>query len=417
MIKITPSRSRPLRFPHCIRKLVAANNGVVAIIFALSLIPLVLSIGLAVDLGRAYIVKQRLIRTTDAAGLAIGASITTSSTTEELETVLDNYFAANFPDSELGTVTSTSFTFDGTKITVTAEADVETTFMRIANFNTISVNANSEITRQEESLELVMVLDNTGSMSTNDKIGSLKTASLSLLDILFGDDTEPANIKIALVPFAGTVNLGTSNTDLVTDASGWNGCVKALADPDDTLDDSSGPWEPLASGGGFFFFSSSCPEALTPLTNVKSTLTTGINAMSANGRTHINFGAVWGWRVISPNSPFTEGVAFGTPDSTKAMIILTDGENFASSSSTAYADDPQSSADLDTKLTTVCTNIKDEGIIVYTITFDLSDAGIQALFEDCATDTSKFFNSPTSAELNRAFRAIAAELKRLHVSS
>ena len=69
----------------------AAKEGVVGIIFALSLIPLVLAVGLTIDLGRAYLVKQRLANTTDAAGLAIGAAIDSDSTTAELQTVLDNY--------------------------------------------------------------------------------------------------------------------------------------------------------------------------------------------------------------------------------------------------------------------------------------------------------------------------------------
>ena len=51
--------------------------------------------------------------------------------------------------------------------------------------------------------------------------------------------------------------------------------------------------------------------------------------MVANGGTHINWGAIWGWRIISPDEPFTEGASYGTADSTKAVIILTDGANTA----------------------------------------------------------------------------------------
>lgn len=393
---------------HC-RHLVAAKDGVVGVTFALSLIPLLLSVGLSIDLGRAYIVKQHLTNTTDAAGLAIGSAIDANTTNAQIQAVLDNFFNANFPSGSLGTVTSSSYTYNGTIITVSAQAEVETTFMKIASINSMSVSATSEITRQENNLELVMVLDNTGSMNSSGKIGDLKTAANSLIDILFGTDTVSSQVQIGLVPFSGTVNIGTSNASYISNSSGWNGCVLAQTSPDDMNDNYTGPWDPLSSSG--------CPSTLTPLTNVKSTLTSAVSSMSAGGYTHINYGSVWGWRVISNAEPFTEGVSYGTADTTKAMIILTDGENYKSNSSTAYKNDYQTVANLDAKLETVCTNIKTENIIVYTITFQLSDPITQALFESCATDTGKYYNSPTGAELSRVFRAIAAELKQLHVSS
>ena len=61
--------------------------------------------------------------------------------------------------------------------------------------------------------------------------------------------------------------------------------------------------------------------------------------------------------------------------------------------------------------------MKANDIIIYTITFDVDDAETQTLFENCATDPDKYYNSPTGTELSRAFRAIAAQLKKLHISS
>ena len=140
--------------------------------------------------------------------------------------------------------------------------------------------------------------------------------------------------------------------------------------------------------------------------------------MNASGATHVNYGAIWGLRVISAAEPFTEGVSYGTPDATKAVIILTDGAN-TSFSASAYLNYPSlpSASQLDDKLETVCTAMKQKDIVVYTITFALNDPATQSLFENCATDASKYFNSPSGAELTRVFRVIASQLKRLHVSS
>jgi hypothetical protein len=286
------------------------------------------------------------------------------------------------------------------------------------------------------------------------KLTSLKDASNDLVDILFGSDTTSTQVKIGLVAFSNNVNIGSSNTAYVTDPTAfdwgtetWKGCVEAVTtDDEDTKDDYTGPWAPFYSeddsdnnwyySGGYHISSTRgpqryCPDAeITPLTNVKATLTTAINAMVANGGTHINWGAIWGWRIISPDEPFTEGASYGTADSTKAVIILTDGANTAydwlydafgkpSDERLGSGIDTASEVadEIDDRLATICENMKAVDIIVYTITFGLSDTDTQDLFEDCASDTNKYYDSPTTTELSRSFRAIAAQLKKLHISS
>jgi len=435
------------------KDLSSAKEGVVAVIVAFSMIPLILAVGVSVDVGRAYLVKQRLLHTTDSAGLAIAAAIDDDSTSEELQEVLDNFISANFPDASIGTVSSTSFTYDSTTVNVTAEVNVVTTFMKLANIDELSVSASSEITRQEDYLEVVLVLDNSGSMSGS-KLTALKEASDSLIDTLFGTSDTSSLVKIGLVPFSNNVNIGSSNTGYVSDTSvydwgttSWEGCVEAVVtDDEDTKDDYTGPWTPFYwaddsnnnwyYSGGYHISSYRtpnlyCPDAaITPLTNDKATLTTAIDNMVANGGTHINWGAIWGWRVISPSEPFTEGSAYGTADTTKAVIILTDGANTAYSfvdDAFGYPSDEllgsgintasEVADELDVRLATICENIKDADILVYSITFNVSDSDTQDLFEDCATDTDYYYDSPSTDELTRTFRSIAAELKKLRVSN
>ncbi|MDP6814908.1 MAG: pilus assembly protein TadG, partial [Alphaproteobacteria bacterium] len=71
--------------------------------------------------------------------------------------------------------------------------------------------------------------------------------------------------------------------------------------------------------------------------------------------------------------------------------------------------------ELDDKLSTICTNIKATETLVYTITFQVSSSSIQTLMSNCATDSSKYYNSPSNDELERAFRAIGAELSNLRI--
>src|SRR5690606_10033905 len=89
-----------------------------------------------------------------------------------------------------------------------------------------------------------------------------------------------------------------------------------------------------------------CVQPIMPLTSDKATILSNINSMTADGYTHVNLGAVWGWRLLSPS---WRNVWGGTMDTNnlpldyhtdlmeKVMVLLTDGDNYMSSSArTAY---------------------------------------------------------------------------------
>ena len=503
------------------------RSGAIGIVFALAAIPLVLATGAAIDFGRAYLVKTRLASALDAAGLAVGSSAADA----DLNAVLRNYFNANFPDSKLGSETALSMTNEGGEITLSAAASVDTVFLRIISQNEITVSASAKIIRETKGLEVVLVLDNTGSMRNNDKIGALRVAAQDMVDVVFGDQTAPDNLLMGLVPFVTTVNIGNGaniqpfvrfpnpaheyppNTD-----AAWKGCVEARPSPFDVRDTyipgdpQQGEWAPyfweaetyfsrsrlntrcenrwwepsqnpnpipqiearptgrrdaypaptrfsalsFAQGiGGAGTFrnldttppfttgpNKACPQRLTPLTNERGVLEASIAEMepwSGNG-TMVNLGAVWGWRVLSPQAPFTEGASYEDDTVNKVMVILTDGQNFFSqargqctgtnpkytSHYTGYgyvserrlgtAGTPAAVNRLDDRLAEVCTNIKQAGVTIYTITFQLSDIRTQNLFRACASDEDKYFNSPSNEELRVAFRAIGAELSNLRIA-
>ncbi|OEJ68918.1 pilus assembly protein [Magnetovibrio blakemorei] len=492
------------------RQFADAERGVVAVIVALAAIPMLIAGGLAIDLSRAYLVKSRLSHALDAAGLAVGTMRTTSSDPAYLESQFNSFFTANYAASEIGTTSNLTFTDVGGVLTVTGQSTVNTVFMSIVGIDTITVASSAEITVETNGLELVMVLDNTGSMGMPiSKMNAMKSAAQDLIDILFGDETTPDLLKVGLVPFDNTVNIGTGNVAYINQTAGtftnwasllkvpaplhaerqfatshsfkssklaklyslsqsypasgsagllqmaslstlslpkmlnepslrqnvwggstWEGCVMARTYPADILDSdivTDGKWEP------FYNIKSSdknkhCPRPITPLTNNRATLEAEITAMSPLGSTHINFGAVWGWRVLSPSAPFTEGAAYSDPDWNKAAIILTDGDNtMIDSYYSAYGllaeanlgTSSQSSAEneLDDRLGEVCTGMKNAGIIVYTIAFGTSISGsTQTMLTNCATSADNYYESPDSATLTLAFRAIGAELKNLHLS-
>jgi len=424
------------------------RRGGVALIFGFTMIPLTIGAGIAVDLARAYIVKNRLSFALDAAGLAVGSS---AGTDEQLNAVLQDYFQANYPTKELGVPAAPSMQVIDSEIHLAATAELNTMLMSIVGIDQIEVAASSVIVRETKGLDVVMVLDNTGSMAGS-KIDSLKSAANSLVDILFGDQTEADQLKVGVVPFAAAVNIGRANTGLLTGVDDadyspdiWRGCVEARAAPFDTQDASiavGGAWDPYfwerssanrwprvrGDRGQIRGPNKSCPVALLPLTNRKADITATIAAMEARGTTHINVGAVWGWRVLSPEAPFTEGAPYDDPETVKAIIVMTDGSNYISSSCNGYGaygslcdgrlgttSKFQAERELDNRLLTVCQAMTNLDVRVYAITFQVSSSTARDVMRGCASDPSMYYDSPSNEDLQRVFQAIGAELSNLRI--
>jgi len=423
------------------------RRGAAAIVFALSIIPLCLAGGAAIDMGRAYVVKNRLGYALDAAGLAVGAASTTDE--DELEAVMLAYFNANYPEYEIGVPATPTMTIDNSEIHLTATAEVDTTLMSVVGIDHMNVAASSTIVRETKGLEVVLVLDNTGSMGTT-KMNSLKNAAHTFLDILYGSDDDNELLQVGVVPFSDIVNVGTDFGYLTSGFSAssynpftWSGCVMARGSGMDQTDEApttnSKKWDaflwPDDSNNNWKGKKTDknatpnryCPVSLLPLTSAKSTIEDKIDEMHSDGNTHINIGLVWGWRVISPTAPFTEGHAYDDEDFNKAIVLMTDGENVMSSSVyTAYgylsagklgttSNTSKAIQELDKRTTQVCDNIKAAGVTIYTITFQVGSSDVRDLMEDCASEPDNYFDSPSDAELESAFRAIGQELSNLRI--
>ncbi|RAU21140.1 pilus assembly protein TadG [Paramagnetospirillum kuznetsovii] len=468
MFKNPASRLARCRLARC-------SRGNIAIMFAASLIPIIGSIGLGVDVARAYAVKSRMANALDAAALAVGSS---TGTTAQLNQVAQNFFNANYPTGIMGAIPTVHITVNGDVITATASATLSTVFMKVLGKTQMTVSASSEVIRKITGLELAMVLDNTGSMTTNNNIASLRDAANELVTILFGSYTTHPTLKIALVPYSAAVNPGAVAASLVgagaaydaVNVTGWKGCVVERASPNTLADTPAATalwtrysWAPAidnsytagvastikadpSNGNSSTGPNVGCPTPITPLTNVKSTLTTAITAMQAwsRGGTLGDIGMAWGLRVLSPESPFTEGQPWGTPNLTKAVIMMTDGVNQVYKlTSTSGANKVNSAVHsdytgygrldelgrvgsttiagaqtvVDSRMAALCETMKAKKIVVYTIVFTgTQDAATKAMYKSCASDDSKFFDAPSQTDLKNAFTAIAVSLSNLRIS-
>lgn len=206
-------------FRETLKEFGKSNCGVSAVIIAFLAIPLFGFVGLSVDVGRAYVLKAKLATALDAAGLAAGRNI--FSPDAEIYADAQKYFDANFPPGYMGTapiiMDGTTITWDSDKenIALSVRADMTTTFMNVLNQPELTVGASTEIKRDNRGMELVLVLDNTGSMTTSSGTGTrlsvLKEASTNLIDILYGGNETNDKLWVGIVPYTTTVNIGPQN--------------------------------------------------------------------------------------------------------------------------------------------------------------------------------------------------------------
>jgi Flp pilus assembly protein TadG len=187
-----------------------------------------------------------------------------------------------------------------------------------------------------------------------------------------------------------------------------------------------------------------CPQAISPLRNAasKAAIKASIDDMIAypGTGTFIPTGLVWGWHVVSPGIPYTEGLKPGDQyyDKTvKAIVLFTDGDNSVTGLSnhnrsyfsafnyvsrgrmgtTTSAD--TATDNLDTKTSTLCENVKAAKIRLYTISFGTMSASSQTMMRNCATldkGARLYYHAPATSDLQDIFNAIGQDLSEIHLS-
>lgn len=227
------------------------------------------------------------------------------------------------------------------------------------------------------------------------RIQAAQSAAINLANILFGEAETKNLLKIGIVPWSSKVNVmwdGTTfNSALTTfttvpsyknpiaratntkiyyannspvplftaPPSTWKGCVYSrYVNNVSTVDDADIyegyhtstygswlAWQPIGPEGEPVTGAAGCTlsvggqecmkclkHGITPLRNTKSTILTRLGAMnSPDGSTNITEGLSWAWRVLTPSAPFNEADPSPPAPRIQAIVLLTDGENWAAS--------------------------------------------------------------------------------------
>ncbi|MBZ9739695.1 MULTISPECIES: pilus assembly protein [unclassified Mesorhizobium] len=517
-------------------KFLRSRNGNFSLLFGIALPAILASVGFAVDVSSLMRAKVNLQNSLDG---SILASSHLSDSEADRQTALQRYFQANIANHTELLNPKVTFAVDKglnyVKTKASASADVKLYFaFMFGDSKHVEVDAGAM--EATNNLEVVLVLDNTGSMA-GAKIKALRDATKALLDDL-GDAKSPnRKVTAALVPFVTAVNVNgdefdpswidmdgrspnngvnfpllpdgkrANHMDLFKDlaegtgwnGTGWKGCVEARpginstsdAKPDgykpETLfvpyfapDDPGDATDPSASyGNDTRVYNNSylsdevadgtddkgkdkkvakyknpkakkindkkgpltvgpnraCPTPVVPLTGDLDKLRTAAAQMQEwNGSgTNVSEGLSWGMRVLSPDPPYTDGAAWKAPNTSKIVVLLTDGENVVFGASnepeksdyTSYGylgsgrfgttNQTDAAREVDRWTLDVCQKLKAQQVQIYTITLQSDTAANRTLYGKCATNPTDYYAVNDPSKLPNVFKEIAGRFTELQL--
>lgn len=438
---------------HWARGIRSDKRGSVTVAFGLMLVMILLAAGLAIDLSRALNARSHVVAALDAGALA-GAKLlldegaTDSDVAATAQAFFNTYLAG------LGATGAQSSNFttttDRSTWTVTTSVNIKlnTMFGRLAGVSLFNMTPTAKVRYQADKVEVAFVVDVTGSMNdtpagdTQSKMTSLKQAASDVIDTLMANSMSENMIRIAVAPFAASVNAGALSysvsaappTTTCTNSWQWgwhcttstgsdvDTCVIERVNAEAATDAAPTGTNTIPAVPSLPYGRYSCPQAqVIPLLGKSQAdqLKTTINGYTPGGSTAGHIGAAWGWYLLSPNwssvLPSTSTpAAYSDKTVHKHVVFMTDGLfntsylNGPSTASSTQVDESYAQFD------SLCTNMKAKGITVWTIGFDLHDGRAIQELKDCGGDN--FFDVKTGSDLKAAFQAIVSNLQNLRVS-
>ena len=116
------------------------ERSVIALLFAILILPLLTVMAIAVDLSQFLVMKQRLQSALDSAALNVGQSPNLSDA--DAATQAQAFITANYPNlSAIGGLLSVTVTHTKTSTVITATASMNTNFLQIIGHGTMGLRS------------------------------------------------------------------------------------------------------------------------------------------------------------------------------------------------------------------------------------------------------------------------------------
>lgn len=196
------------------------KSGNFGLAFGVIAVPVMLAGGLAVDYVSISLERSELQNAADAAALALAREGKTSK--DQALQIAQDIISGNYGF----TAAQVSVEQDGGVAGIRASIDMPLVFGSFMGKKTAPVAVNAEATYAFTKYEIALVLDTTGSMAGG-KLTSMRNAVIGLIEGMEEMKLDKDQIKFALVPYAGFVNVGADFGPVINGA----GKVKKPAAP------------------------------------------------------------------------------------------------------------------------------------------------------------------------------------------
>ncbi len=335
-----------------------------ATIFALFIILIMLMMGgIALDMMRHETTRAQLQTTLDRAVLAAATARNGTEARDIIEDYFDKAGRSEYLHTEQDGEISVSV--NSARITARAGGTLDTVLMWLNGVEALNVGAVSSAEVSIPKLEVVLVLDVSGSMAANSKIDNLRTAAKEFVTTVLGHSGN-GNTVISIVPFSFSVSppLSIYNALAVDERHDYSTCLE-FKDNDYTHATLTSGSSSLSSGipvnqmiytsryGSFDSLNQSWRTCynddymrILPYSSSVDELNAKIDALRPDGNTSGNEGMNWGAALLDPtfrqvtsamiaandldSSLAAVPADYGDAETLKVIIFMGDGENTTS---------------------------------------------------------------------------------------
>ncbi|MEP5154010.1 Tad domain-containing protein [Planktotalea sp.] len=441
------------------------------VIFAVFMVLMILMMaGIGIDLMRSERDRTILQHTLDRAILA-AADLDQEQAPAK---VVDDYFEAAGLDSFLSSV-SVDQGLNYKTIGAEAQSITTTAFMKMAGVDTLNATAAGVAEERIANVEISMVLDISGSMSSGSRMPQLRAAATSFVDTVLSPSNEDL-VSVSLVPYSQHVNVGPLIYDELNmnHRHDYSHCVEMNDSEYSTTElDLNTTYDQMQHfqwnySGSNSLTDTICPrysyERITPFSQDADALNAQIAQLQPRAGTQIFMGMKWAAAMLDPafnpvvtalansndvDDAFSDRpAAFTDPETLKTVVLMTDGQNSSASRIESWAYDSSSdyyhwsrynlwyylyrnvssrsrssfyetkytASQGDTLLDNICEAAKDKGIVIWSIGFEVEENSDAAdVMESCASSPSHFF-LVEGIEISDAFDAIARQINQLRLT-
>ena len=430
------------------------QDGSMAVFSAIGSACLLMAIGAAMEMYQLTSSVDNLQDVADSAVLA--AAVSGETDNKELQDIALASIQSNSSEK-----ISLKLKTQGEEIIVDVFSEYDPVFMGMFGHKTRSITAKAgSVAGTGGKLNIALALDTTTSMAGG-RISAMIDAATDLVEKVEEADKGQGNAMIALVPFSNYVRLDTSfagedwidvqpdhesswqvldaensencqqvgsgenaytecdnyayttQTEMLT----WEGCM--VSRPDGRHKSVAFDGRPFKGATGH----TSCDDsysAMVPLTKNFEQLKLDIERLDTKGQTYLPSGLIWAWRALDEQGLFDPKYTEEDTNVQRVLLLMTDGSNTTSLNGVSQVDDwdglyhwGQSDEDknrekADELTVQMCGSIKDAGIRLVTVAYEVDDDKTRSMLETCASTGADFYDANNAAKLKDAFGKIGS---------